>query len=84
MLQNMQSIRTDESGGEKMSVNNGSTYLTKNVGKRAISNRAIWCYTRMPSYSVKQLRRIGKEISNRKSRGISRTARNQWRIGLYD
>ena len=37
-------------------------------------------FSLMPHYSVKQLRRIGKQQAYSKSRGISRTARNQWRI----
>ena len=37
-------------------------------------------FSLMPQYSVKQLRRIGKHKRNNMSRGISRTAKNQWRI----
>ena len=33
-----------------------------------------------PSYSAKQLRRIGKKQRHSKNRGISRTAKNQWSV----
>ena len=33
-----------------------------------------------PYYSAKQLRRIGKKQRHGKNRGISRTAKNQWRM----
>ena len=34
----------------------------------------------MPHYSVKQLRRIGKQHAYGKTRGISRSAKNDWRM----
>ena len=37
-------------------------------------------FSLMPQYSVKQLRRIGKHKRNNMSRGISRTAKNDWRM----
>ena len=37
-------------------------------------------FSLMPHYSAKQLRRIGKKQRKGKYRGISRTAKNQWRL----
>ena len=37
-------------------------------------------FSLMPQYSAKQLRRIGKHKRNNMSRGISRTAKNEWRM----
>jgi hypothetical protein len=37
-------------------------------------------FSLMPHYSVKQLRRIGKQQARSKSMGISRIAKNQWRM----
>ena len=37
-------------------------------------------FSLMPHYSVKQLRRIGKQQAYSQSRGISRTTKNQWRM----
>ena len=37
-------------------------------------------FSLMPHYSVKQLRRIGKQHAYGKTRGISRTAKNEWRM----
>ena len=37
-------------------------------------------FSLMPQYSAKQLRRIGKHNRKNMSRGISRTAKNEWRM----
>ena len=37
-------------------------------------------FSLMPHYSVKQLRRIGKQHAYGKTRGISRSAKNDWRM----
>ena len=37
-------------------------------------------FSLMPYYSGKQLRRIGKKQRKGKNAGISRTAKNQWRL----
>ena len=37
-------------------------------------------FSLMPYYSAKQLRRIGKKQRKGKNAGISRTAKNQWRL----
>jgi len=41
-------------------------------------------FSLMPAYSAKQLRRIGKHQMVRRTRGMSRIAKNQWRIGPND
>jgi len=37
-------------------------------------------FSLMPYYSAKQLRRIGKQQMYSKTRGISKTAKRQWRL----
>ena len=62
-----------ESGGKIAGKKEGShlpNSVTEDVGG----------FSLMPHYSVKQLRRIGKQQAHSQSRGISRTAKNQWRM----
>ena len=62
-----------QSGGNGAGKNEGfhlPNSVTEDVGGFSLT----------PYYSAKQLRRIGKKQRHGKNRGISRTAKNQWRL----
>ena len=62
-----------QSGGNGAGKNEGfhlPNSVTEDVGGFSLT----------PYYSAKQLRHIGKKQRHGKNRGISRTAKNQWRL----
>ena len=69
-----QELSPDRKSGRKIAGKNEGFHLPNSV------TEDVGGFSLKPYYSAKQLRRIGKKQKHSKARGISRTAKNQWRL----
>ena len=69
-----QELSPDRKSGRKIAGKNEGFHLPNSV------TEDVGGFSLKPYYSAKQLRRIGKTQKHSKTRGISRTAKNQWRL----
>ena len=67
-------LSPSKESGRKIAGKNEGFHLPNSV------TEDVGGFSLMPYYSAKQLRRIGKKQRHSKNRGISKTAKNQWRM----